>query len=155
MAEPPDRGPTTSSRRKHTHDSAAPRDGRDGGGGRAEPSYRVDQILTVDPTDVASLVIEDDEDYVTLITCTPIGVNSHRLLVRGVRVEEPPSTGSTDGIIAGGPTSVEFPSWAVAFVGGSLAFAFVPRLGAGLRTWSDDRRDRHRKGAAGRGDARG
>ncbi len=110
--------------------------------------YRVDQITTVDPADVASLVIEDGEDYVTLITCTPIGVNTHRLLVRGVRVEGPPSVEQTDGSIAANPPSVDFPSWAVAFVGGSLAFAFVPRLGAGLRTRSDGRRGRHRKDAA-------
>ncbi len=110
--------------------------------------YRVDQITTVDPVDVASLVIEDGKDYVTLVTCTPIGVNSHRLLVRGVRVAGPPSTDRTDGMVAGGPTSVDFPSWAVAFVGGSLAFAFAPRLGAGLRTRSDDGRGRHGKRGA-------
>ena len=50
-------------------------------------AYEVDQILTVDPTDVSHIGIEDGQDLVTLITCTPYGVNSHRLLVRGHRIE--------------------------------------------------------------------
>ncbi len=47
--------------------------------------YEVDQILVVEPNDMESLAITPGEDYVTLITCTPYGVNSHRLLVRGTR----------------------------------------------------------------------
>lgn len=50
-------------------------------------SYEVDQILIVLPHEVDTLVIEDGEDLCTLVTCTPYGVNSHRLLVRGHRVE--------------------------------------------------------------------
>lgn len=50
-------------------------------------TYEVDQILTVLPTDVDALQIEAGKDYCTLVTCTPYGVNSHRLLVRGHRVE--------------------------------------------------------------------
>ena len=50
-------------------------------------TYTVDQIKTVVPTDTRDLVIVPDEDYVTLVTCTPYGVNSHRLLVRGTRTE--------------------------------------------------------------------
>ena len=49
--------------------------------------YEVDQIRTVEPTDVGELSIEDDEDYCTLLTCTPYGINTHRLLVRGHRIE--------------------------------------------------------------------
>lgn len=49
-------------------------------------AYMVDQIKTVLPTDTSDLQIVDGEDYVTLITCTPYGVNSHRLLVRGTRI---------------------------------------------------------------------
>lgn len=48
--------------------------------------YEVDQILTVEPDDTSALQVEDGEDLVTLLTCTPYGVNSHRLLVRGHRV---------------------------------------------------------------------
>lgn len=49
-------------------------------------AYEVDQILTVEPDDVSALKIEDKKDLVTLVTCTPYGVNSHRLLVRGHRI---------------------------------------------------------------------
>lgn len=50
-------------------------------------TYEVDQILIVLPTEMAALAIEEGQDYCTLVTCTPYGVNSHRLLVRGHRVE--------------------------------------------------------------------
>ena len=49
--------------------------------------YEVDQILTVLPTQLNALKIDAGQDYVTLLTCTPYGVNSHRLLVRGHRIE--------------------------------------------------------------------
>lgn len=50
-------------------------------------AYQVDTILTVDPTDVSHIQIQRGQDLVTLITCTPYGINSHRLLVRGYRIE--------------------------------------------------------------------
>ena len=50
-------------------------------------TYKVDQILIVDPEDMSDLKIYLDKDYLTLVTCTPYGVNSHRLLVRGIRIE--------------------------------------------------------------------
>ena len=49
-------------------------------------AYQVDNIATVLPADTALLQVEDGQDYVTLVTCTPFGVNTHRLLVRGHRV---------------------------------------------------------------------
>ncbi len=49
-------------------------------------TYEVDQILTVLPDEINSLTICDGEDLCTLVTCTPYGINSHRLLVRGHRV---------------------------------------------------------------------
>lgn len=49
-------------------------------------TYEVDQIRTVLPQNLGDLAIDPNEDYVTLVTCTPFGVNSHRLLVRGHRV---------------------------------------------------------------------
>jgi len=49
-------------------------------------AYKVDAINTVLPTDTSLLQIENGKDYVTLVTCTPFGVNTHRLLVRGHRV---------------------------------------------------------------------
>ena len=50
-----------------------------------ELTYTVDQVKRVAPTDTSALQIVDGEDYVTLVTCVPVGVNSHRLLVRGKR----------------------------------------------------------------------
>lgn len=50
-------------------------------------TYEVDQILIVEPEDVAALAIDLERDDCTLVTCTPYGINSHRLLVRGRRVE--------------------------------------------------------------------
>jgi len=53
-------------------------------------AYKVDTINTVLPTDTSLLQIEDGKDYVTLVTCTPFGVNTHRLLVRGHRIPYTP-----------------------------------------------------------------
>lgn len=50
--------------------------------------YRVDQIKTVLPEETDDLKIYPDQDYITLVTCTPYMINTHRLLVRGVRDEE-------------------------------------------------------------------
>ena len=50
-------------------------------------TYEVDQIRIVLPEDISDLNIVDGQDYCTLVTCTPYGVNTHRLLVRGHRVE--------------------------------------------------------------------
>jgi len=50
-------------------------------------TYQVDDIKTVDPDELRALDIEKGRDYCTLVTCTPYGINSHRLLVRGHRIE--------------------------------------------------------------------
>ena len=50
-------------------------------------TYEVDQILIVLPHETSALQIEEGKDYCTLVTCTPYGVNSHRILVRGHRIE--------------------------------------------------------------------
>lgn len=47
--------------------------------------YEIDEIKVIEPSDLSDLTAYADKDYVTLLTCTPYGVNSHRLLVRGVR----------------------------------------------------------------------
>ncbi len=49
-------------------------------------AYQIDQILTVLPSEFEALAITENEDYVTLVTCRPYGVNTHRLLVRGTRI---------------------------------------------------------------------
>ena len=58
-------------------------------------AYRVDAINTVLPTDTSLLQIADGKDLVTLVTCTPFGVNTHRLLVRGHRVPYVPEQEAT------------------------------------------------------------
>ena len=50
-------------------------------------AYKVDQIEVVEPEDISLLSIDPNEDYVTLVTCTPFGKNTHRLLVRGTRTK--------------------------------------------------------------------
>ena len=54
-------------------------------------TYEVDQIKIVEPHVTENLLIEEDQDYCTLVTCTPYGINTHRLLVRGHRVENVPT----------------------------------------------------------------
>lgn len=58
-------------------------------------TYEVDQILIVLPHEVEALQIEEGKDYCTLVTCTPYGINSHRLLVRGHRVGNAADTAQT------------------------------------------------------------
>ena len=50
-------------------------------------TYQVDQIIVVTPYDISELKIIAGEDYITLLTCTPYGINTHRLLVRGTRID--------------------------------------------------------------------
>ena len=50
-------------------------------------TYEVDQIRVVLPTDLSNLQLEQGKDQFTLVTCTPYGINTHRLLVRGHRVD--------------------------------------------------------------------
>ncbi|AER14628.1 class C sortase [Streptococcus suis] len=50
-------------------------------------TYKVDQIRVVEPSDLSALTMEPQKDLLTLVTCTPYGINTHRLLVRGYRIE--------------------------------------------------------------------
>lgn len=50
-------------------------------------TYQVDDIKVIEPTDITDLQIIEGGDYCTLFTCTPYGINTHRLLVRGIRIE--------------------------------------------------------------------
>lgn len=56
-------------------------------------TYAVDRILIVEPEDLSALTIEEGKDYCTLVTCTPYGVNTHRLLVRGHRIDNVEASG--------------------------------------------------------------
>ena len=69
-------------------------------------AYKVDQIATVLPSDTSLLQIEDGQDLVTLVTCTPFGVNTHRLLVRGHRVPYVPEL-----VVENGKTPKAASSW--------------------------------------------
>lgn len=53
-------------------------------------TYEVDQILIVEPNETEALLIQSGKDLFTLVTCTPYGINSHRLLVRGHRIDNTP-----------------------------------------------------------------
>ena len=69
-------------------------------------AYEVDQIAAVLPSDTSLLQIEDGQDLVTLVTCTPFGVNTHRLLVRGHRVPYVPEL-----VVENGKTPKAASSW--------------------------------------------
>ena len=58
-------------------------------------TYQVDDIKVIEPEEIESLLPVEGKDYVTLVTCTPYGVNSHRLLVRGERIANAPEQVST------------------------------------------------------------
>jgi sortase A len=97
--------------------------------------YTVESIETVLPDDTSSLQIVAGEDRVTLVTCTPIGVNSHRLLVHGIRTSAPADNTGTQ-VIAGDGISAGFPWWALIFIGVSGVTAwllFTPPRGRGSR----------------------
>ena len=68
-------------------------------------TYEVDQIYTVLPGEMDELEIVEGEDYCTLVTCTPYGVNTHRLLVRGHRVEN--STDKEPALVTADETRTE------------------------------------------------
>ena len=67
-------------------------------------TYEVDQVLIVEPDQVDDLMIDPDEDYCTLMTCTPYGINTHRLLVRGHRVE---NAENIDALLSGDALQVD------------------------------------------------
>lgn len=76
-------------------------------------AYEVDQIATVLPSDTSLLQIEDGQDLVTLVTCTPFGVNTHRLLARGHRVPHVPEL-----VVENGKTPKAASSWTQRYLTG-------------------------------------
>ncbi|MFH5879874.1 class C sortase [Arthrobacter sp. NA-172] len=84
--------------------------------------YRVDKIEVVKPDDITSLKVVLGKDLITLITCTPIGVNSHRLLVHATRIADIPKDAPEQETLAGHQTSIGFPFWVAYFIGGLAAF---------------------------------
>ena len=91
-------------------------------------TYEVDQILIVEPDETKALHIEQGKDLCTLVTCTPYGINSHRLLVRGHRIETVEET-----IIRVSAEAVQIdpmlvaPAVAVPFLVLMLLYAIIPR----------------------------
>ena len=69
-------------------------------------AYEVDQIQVVEPDHTEGLAVQPGEDLVTLVTCTPYGVNTHRLLVRGHRVPYVPEL-----VVENGKTPKAASSW--------------------------------------------
>ena len=61
--------------------------------------YKIDDVSVVEPDEVSRLNVVSGKDYVTLVTCTPYGVNSHRLLVRGVRVDGSDLSSKEDSVV--------------------------------------------------------
>ena len=97
-------------------------------------AYQVDQILTVLPHETEALVIEPREDLMTLVTCTPYGINSHRLLVRAHAVPYLPSMEGEVGVM-GNPVNL---SWQHVAVVLALVVAAILLAAARLRRAARD-----------------
>ncbi|MCD8365295.1 MAG: class C sortase [Clostridiales bacterium] len=87
--------------------------------------YEVDQITVVEPTETDALSVEDGQDLVTLLTCTPYGVNTQRLLVRGHRVDYDEEAVEDEAGTANLITHTNYALWAL---GGLMATAAVISL---------------------------
>ena len=82
-------------------------------------TYQIDRIEVVLPEELNTLKMEAGEDYCTLITCTPYGVNTHRLLVRGHRIETPPEEAE---LPPPAPPEKDLRFW---IIGGAVAFVLL------------------------------
>ena len=95
-------------------------------------TYEVDQILTVLPAEVDPLLIQEGKTLCTLVTCTPYGVNTHRLLVRGHRVENPKEAVN----IRVTSNAIQFePTLVAVFVGVPLLILLLPWMVSGKRKY--------------------
>lgn len=99
-------------------------------------AYQVDQILTVLPEETEALAIEPRADYVTLVTCTPYAINSHRLLVRARAIPYLPSMEGEVGVM-GNPINLSWPH--LALIAALILLAVVL---AGMRLRQLERRDK-------------
>lgn len=106
-------------------------------------AYQVDQILTVLPEETEALAIEPGADYMTLVTCTPYGINSHRLLVRAHAIPYLPSMEGEVGVM-GNPINLSWPH--VALVVGLVLAAIML---ASLRLRHEQKREGSQRSAYG------
>ena len=116
-----------------------------------EHLYVVDQIKTVLPDDLSDLEIDPEKDFVTLITCTPYGVNTHRRMVRGVRVPEEAKEQIIENAMSNDAKWFDFTrEQIVNIIAGGMATLFgmilipimifpaVPKRIVALRPWDDN-----------------
>ncbi|WP_416403736.1 class C sortase [Arthrobacter sp. LFS091] len=87
--------------------------------------YKVDQILKVLPEDTDALRKVPGKDLITLVTCTPKGINSHRLLVRGQRIDPP--SGDSAQTVPSQALDPGFPWWALGLLGSSIVMVVVTK----------------------------
>lgn len=95
--------------------------------------YRVDATWVVDPTDISHFGIDGDSDYVTLLTCTPYGVNTQRLLVRGTRIAAPRTPQTDDGFYPAGTYALVVALVVAAFACAAMALSRKARRGQVVR----------------------
>ena len=88
-------------------------------------AYQVDQILVVEPDEMEALNRQDGADYTTLVTCTPYGVNTQRLLVRGHRVAYEPETEQQEAQQTAHSLHTNYVLWVAVGLGVTLAFILV------------------------------
>lgn len=101
-------------------------------------TYRVDQIQVVEPSDLTALEIDPEQDYCTLVTCTPYGINSQRLMVRGIRTQN--ATEPTATVSAASDQEPEaYASTAALVAIGLLALAVVLLIRSIVRSKQENR----------------
>lgn len=88
-------------------------------------AYEVDQILVVEPSETESLDVTAGEDLATLVTCTPYGVNTHRLLVRGHRVDYVPETAEAEAAQSTKTAYTNYGLWVVVGLAVTALFVFA------------------------------
>lgn len=88
-------------------------------------AYEVDQIKVVMPEETDALNVERGEDHVTLLTCTPYGINTHRLLVRGSRVPYDPQTAEEQGRHKATGMNTNYLFWVLIGLGSAVLFMIV------------------------------
>lgn len=102
-------------------------------------AYRIDQIMVVTPSETETLQPTAEEDFVTLVTCTPYGINSHRLLVRGSRVDYTPEEAKE--AIAKTEKTLD---WMTLIFRGAVILCILLVLLMGFRVWKKRKKKRRR-----------